>query len=331
MGQVEHYLQTDINMEKSTNQGNLAQQLFKKHRLRIAQQDLMVTILNLSRFIQRHRGATLALLGGDASFRGQVETLQKQTSAEFDYLQCLNTSADQPMTPSDYEQLTLGWLTIIKDWENDDLHHSFEFHSHLLELIIRIAKQLSESVLGMPSGLENNEALRSRVDNSFLYPLSNLSQTCVVDLYELVEYLARIRGLGTHMAVIGQTDKDLGSRVSFWLQEFRYRKERFDQNIQLIASNYLPCIPGLKALPNLNMKLNYFISLLGHEMTSERTFQVPSHKLFLMGTEIIDGHLAVMDQANAVVRDQLYLMNQMMLERMSVDTIEPAANNLVTD
>jgi len=56
-------------------------------------------------------------------------------------------------------------------------------------------------------------------------------------------------------------------------------------------------------------------------MTSERTFQVPSHKLFLMGTEIIDGHLAVMDQANAVVRDQLYAMNMMMLERLSAEPV----------
>ena len=321
MGQLEHSLQDSDMPEILTEQATLAQSLFATHTLRVAQLDLMVTILNLSRFIQRHRGATLALLGGDNSFRAQVAALQKQTSAQFDYLQCLNNSADKPMADSEYEQLTLGWLTIIKDWENDDLHHSFEFHSHLLELIIRIARQLSEQVLATPAGMEANEALRSRLDNSYTYPLHGLTQTCVLDLYELVEYLARIRGLGTHMAVIGHTDKELGAKVSFWLQEFRYRKERFDQNIQLLSSQYLPCIPGLKSLPNLNMKLNYFISLLGHEMTPERPFQVPSHKLFLMGTEIIDGHLAVMDQANAVVRDQLYAMNMMMLERLSAEPV----------
>ena len=319
MGQIEHCLQDTDMPENPTKHSELVVNLFKSHRLRIAQLDLMVTILNLSRFIQRHRGATVALLGGDNSFRSQAKTLQNQTSAQFAYLQCLNNSADKPLPDSDYEQLTLGWLTIIKDWENDDLHHSFEFHSHLLELIIRITRQLSDQVLATPNGLEKHEALQSRADNSYTYPLHGLVQTCVIDLYELVEYLARIRGIGTHMAVVGHTDKELGSRVTFWLQEFRYRKERFDQNIQLIASQYLPCIPGLKSLPNLNMKLNYFISLLGHEMDSERTFQVPSHKLFLMGTEIIDGHLAVMDQANAVVRDQLYDMNQMLLERLSID------------
>lgn len=319
MGQLEHCLQTPEISENEQEQENLAFRLFKTHTLRVAQLDLMVTILNLSRFIQRHRGATLALLGGDTSFRNQIETLQKQTSAQFEYLQCLNRSANKALADSDYEQLTLGWLTIIKDWENDDLHHSFEFHSHLLELIIRISRQLSEHILATPDGLEANEPLRSRVDNSFTYPLHSLTQTCVIDLYELVEYLARIRGLGTHMAAVGHTEKELGTKVSFWLQEFRYRKERFDQNIQLVSSQYLPCIPGLKSLPNLNMKLNYFISLLGHDMTSERAFKVPSHKLFLMGTEIIDGHLAVMDQASAVVRDQLYEMNQMMLERLAME------------
>lgn len=319
MGQIEHCFHTPDLAEIASNQDHLAQILFRRHTLRVARLDLMVTILNLSRFIQRHRGATLALLGGDNSFLQQVKTLQKQTSAQFDYLQCLNESAGKPLADSDYEQLKLGWHTIIKDWENDDLHHSFEFHSHLLELIIRLSRQLTEQILATPEGLDDNEPLRSRIDNSFTYPLHSLSQTCVIDLYELVEYLARIRGIGTHMAVLGHTDKELGSKVSFWLQEFRYRKERFDQNIQLVSSQYLPCIPGLKSLPNLNMKLNYFISLLGHEMTSERNFKVPSHKLFLMGTEIIDGHLAVMDQASAVMRDQLYEMNQMMLERLAAD------------
>lgn len=319
MGQMEHYLNTENKKEKSPEGCTLAQKLFDMHTLRIAQQDLLVTNLSLGRFIQRHRGATLALLGGDDSFRSQVQALQKQTTIQFDYLQCLNTATGQPLPESDYQQLTLSWLTIIKDWENDDIHHSFEFHSHLIELILRISRQLSEAVLRTPELLIKNEALKSRIENSYLLPLSNLSQTCVIELYELVEYLARIRGLGTHMAVIGNNNPDMGKRVSFWLQEFRYRKERFDQNIQLIANHYLPCLPGLKVLPNLNMKLNYFTSLLGHEMTSERTFQVPSHKLFLMGTEIIDGYLAVMDQANAVIRDQLYHMNQICIERLSTD------------
>ncbi|MCG8534178.1 MAG: hypothetical protein MI808_03700, partial [Pseudomonadales bacterium] len=128
------------------------------------------------------------------------------------------------------------------------------------------------------------------------------------------EYLARIRGLGTHMAAMGKINQEWESRVSFWLQEFRYRKERFDQNVQLVPRSYTPCIPGLLALPGLNTKLNYFLNLLGHEMSSERSFQIPSHKLFLMGTEIIDGYLAIMDQANAVIRDQLYHMNQLCLE-----------------
>lgn len=323
MGQMEHFLKienNDNNMENKPNVPNLARTLFDMHTQRIAQQDILVTNLSLGRFIQRHRGATLALLGGDSSFRPQVEMLQKQTSIQFDYLQCLNESSGQPMPEADYQQLTLSWLTIIKDWENDDIHHSFEFHSHLLELIQRISRQMAESVLRPPHLANSNEPLLSRMENSYLLPLTNLSQTCVLELYELVEYLARIRGLGTHMAVIGRSNPDLGKRVSYWLQEFRYRKERFDQSIQLINSNYLPCIPGLKLLPNLNMKLNYFTSLLGHEMTSERTFQVPSHKLFLMGTEIIDGYLAVMDQANAVIRDQLYHMNQMMIERLSAES-----------
>ncbi|MGC1509533.1 hypothetical protein [Ketobacter sp.] len=319
MGQVEHCLNTEKNKEKGTEGGTLAQKLFDMHTRRIAQQDLLVTNLSLGRFIQRHRGATLALLGGDASFRSQVDALQKQTNIQIEYLNCLNSSSGNPLPDTDYQQLTLSWLTIIKDWENDDIHHSFEFHSHLIELILRISRQLAESVLRSPELLIRNEALKNRVDISYLQPLTSLSQTCVIELYELVEYLARIRGLGTHMAVIGASNPDMGKRVSFWLQEFRYRKERFDQNIQLIASNYLPCIPGLKHLPNLNMKLNYFTSLLGHEMTSERTFQVPSHKLFLMGTEIIDGYLAVMDQANAVIRDQLYHMNQVCIERLSTD------------
>ncbi len=322
MGHVEHYLQMDESEANSQPECVQAKNLFKMHSLRVQQQDILVTILHLSRFIQRHRGATLALLGGDKSFHSQVETLQKQTSFQFEYLQCLNKSAQHALDENDYQQLVLSWLTIIKDWENDDIHHSFEFHSHLLELILRLCRQLADAVLGAPPQISDQAALTARVHNLYLQPLSTLSQTCVIELYELTEYLARIRGLGTHMAAMGQANEEWESRVGFWLQEFSYRKERFDQNLKVLPSHYLPYITGLKQLPNLNMKLNYFINLLSHEMTAQRTFQVPSHKLFLMGTEIIDGFLTVMDQANAVIRDQLYHMNQMLIERLSADLTE---------
>lgn len=317
MGQVEPDLEPDIDTMNAQSNTPLAIKLYQGHALRIAQLDSLVTILVLSRFIQRHRGATLAMLGGDKSFRSQVVTLQQQINTQLEFLDCQNKAANLSIGEGDWKQLTLGWLTITKDWENDAIHHSFEFHSHLLELILRVARQLSEAILYQPPLQDMPEALRNRVEKSYLQPLQSLNQTCVIELYELVEYLARIRGMGTHMAAVGHADNDFDARVAFWLQEFRYRKDRFDQNLQVLPSAYLPFLPALRALPNLNMKLNYFINLLGHEMTAQRSIKIPSHKLFLMGTEIIDGYLNVKDQANSVIREQLYQMTQTCLQRLA--------------
>ena len=317
MGQVEPRLEPGSNGADAQIEASPAVRLYQSHTLRLARHDLLVTILILSRFIQRHRGATLALLGGDKSFRSQILTLQHQINSQIDFMECQNRAAQESISHGDWSQLTLGWLTIIKDWENDAIHHSFEFHSHLLELIVRVTRQLSESCLYQLPFSPMPEALQARVDKSFLQPMQNLNQTCVVELYELVEYLARIRGMGTHMAATGHGDTDFDARVSFWLQEFRYRKDRFDQSLQVLPSSYLPFLPALRALPNLNMKLNYFINLLGHEMSAQRSIKVPSHKLFLMGTEIIDGYLNVMDQANSVIREQLYQMNYTCLQRLA--------------
>ncbi len=318
MGQAEQSFMDSTSQIKDSKECNLTLTLFNEHTRRIAQQDACVTILQLSRLIQRHRGAVLAMLGGDVSFQNQVETLQAQIETQFNYLNYLDQTHNEVISNDEKQQLRLGWLTIIKDWKNDDIHQSFEFHSHLLELIVRISKGFYESILQIPASARNNPALSSRLDKSFLYPLHTLGETCVAELFELVEYLARIRGLGTHMAAIGKINSEWESRVSFWLQEFSYRKERFNQSVQLVPKPYIPYIPALNALPGLNTKLNYFLNLLGHEMSSERNFQIPSHKLFLMGTEIIDGYLAIMDQANAVVRDQLYHMNQLCLEQSAL-------------
>lgn len=316
MGQAESTAIPSEQAPSVSKKCSISLAMFKEHSLRVRKQDCAVTILHLSRLIQRHRGATLAMLGGDDSFAEQVENLQAQVKVQCEYLQYINSVGDQQALPdNDGEQLHLGWKTIIQDWENDDIHQSFEFHSHLLESIARISRQLSESVLSPSTALSDRPALVKSMEKNYLEPLSQLNQTCVIELYDLVEYLARIRGLGTHMAAMGQSNPEWESRVSFWLQEFGYRKQRFDQDIQLIPSSYQPCIPGLKTLKSLNMKLNYFLNLLGHEMSSERSFQIPSHKLFLMGSEIIDGLLNIMDQANAVIRDQLYHMNHMCLER----------------
>lgn len=317
MGQVEPCLETVTLTMNAQLEAPFAVKLYQSHTLRLARHDLLVTILVLSRYIQRHRGATLALLGGDKSFRQQILTLQQQINSQLVFLECQNQAAQLSISRNDWDQLSLGWLTIIKDWENDAILHSFEFHSHLLELILRIARQLSESCLYQPAFEPMPEALQNRIEKSYVQPLQNLNQTCVIELYELVEYLARIRGMGTHMAATGHGDSDFDARVSFWLQEFRYRKDRFDQSLQVLPSPFLPFLPALRALPNLNMKLNYFINLLGHEMNAQRAIKVPSHKLFLMGTEIIDGYLNVMDQANSVIREQFYQMNHTCLQRLA--------------
>ena len=317
MGQVKPNLEPGVTAMNAQIEAPFAVKLYQSHTFRVARHDLLVTILVLSRYIQRHRGATLALLGGDKSFRPQIISLQQQINSQLVFLECQNQAALQSISQSDWSQLTLGWLTIIKDWENDAIHHSFEFHSHLLELVVRLARQLSESSLYSQPLDPMPEALFNRIDKSYLQPMQNLNQTCVLELYELVEYLARIRGMGTHMAATGHGDTDFDARVSFWLQEFRYRKDRFDQSLQVLPSSYLPFLPALRALPNLNMKLNYFINLLGHEMSAQRSIKVPSHKLFLMGTEIIDGYLNVMDQANSVIREQLYQMNHTCLQRLA--------------
>ncbi len=317
MGRVEPYLEPGIAKMNAQIEAPFAEKLYQLHTLRTARHDLLVTILTLSRFIQRHRGATLALLGGDKSFRNQILSLQQQINYQLAFMECLNKAAQESITESDWSQLTLGWHTIIKDWENDAIHHSFEFHSHLLELILRMARQLSEFCLYQQPIELMPEALQNRIEKSFLLPMQSLNQTCVIELYELVEYLARIRGMGTHMAATGHGDSDFDARVAFWLQEFRYRKDRFDQSLQVLPSSYLPFLPAMRALPNLNMKLNYFINLLGHEMSAQRSIKVPSHKLFLMGTEIIDGYLNVMDQANSVIREQLYQMNNTCLQRLA--------------
>ena len=295
-----------------------AQQLHQCHVERRLQHDVLVTILQLSRLIQRHRGATLAVLGGDKSFRKQVVNIQHQSSFHFEYLQCLNAEQDTALDQVDFQELTLNWLTIIKDWENDDIHHSFEFHSHSIDMISRLSKKLLDKILAglFIPGLD--EGLKRRVEKLYWEPAQNLANTCVLDLFELTEYLARIRGLGTHMAAIGETNEEWTGRITFWLQEFSYRKQRFDQNLNLLPSHLRPHLPGLNQLPSLNMKLNYFVNLLGHEMAVQRTFQVPSHKLFLLGTEIIDGYLNVMDQANAVIRDQFYGFNHMLIEQTSL-------------
>lgn len=296
-----------------------AQTLFARHSYRIRNQDIIVTLLHLSRLIQRHRGATLALLGGDASFRSQVVNIQQQANFQMQYLQAQLAAGTTALQQSDHDQLKFGWLTVIKDWQNDDIHHSFEFHSHLLDLVLRACRELAAQVLDDAAGIDADSKACQRLEKNYLNPLRQLSQVCVVELFELVEFLARIRGLGTHMAAVGEGQPELESRVNFWLQEFNLRKARFDTDISLVTGHFIAAMPGLERLPALNMKLNYFINILTHEMAAQRTFQVPGHRLFLMGTEIIDGYLLVMDQANAIIRDQLYHMNQYCLETLSLN------------
>ncbi len=155
------------------------------------------------RLLQKHRGSSLACLGGDARFEQSTTALTAQIEG---FLHCLH--AELATLDADSDALALwrrsdqDWRCLRDGWAQDDPLHNFELHSHLIADLLKLLK----------------------------WPLGPLPGEVEVDallLDELpvaIENLAALRGLSVH-ALLQTEDASLHARLAFQvksvMQEYR--------------------------------------------------------------------------------------------------------------
>lgn len=282
-------------------------------------------LMKLVRPIQRHRGATIALLGGDKRFGENVSELTVHINKMIYMLNAINEKQNKVISQEEVEQIIYAWATISKDWENDNIIENFEFHSHLIEHLLRIISNYSQRMVDWPKDLlkthlstqanggagmkmqpaqatEGKELVVGETISGYrekeLLGAYNglLVQLVYCDLVSIAETIAKLRGLGTHAVVEGTCDSQKRIRIKYLIQEFRFKREELDVLLGKLPPNIMKEIPSLKELKVYDIKSDELIKVVNESILMSNPITISSTHFFDLCSDLIDIYFKVVDQ-----------------------------------
>ncbi|MDX1696261.1 MAG: hypothetical protein R3208_21025 [Ketobacteraceae bacterium] len=245
---------------------------------------LVRSMLALVACIQRHRGATMALLGGDDRFAERMPHLQKEIALRIDLLML---EPDPVVDRNDKDNILSAWKTIAHNWQDDAVLENFEYHSHLIEYLLRMVRARGELYL------ESLNRLGSLItDPEMLRNLGVLKFIACNNVPDCFELLAKLRGLATHAAASHQCDAMTQGRIEFLLKELARLTGVFDGKVrELTVRLQEKLVPG-NTLAQAKVKRDYLVELMSNDIVEGKAITLDSEMVYRVTTEVIDTYYA---------------------------------------
>ena len=182
---------------------------YERHQERQRCLDLCQQLLELITHVQQHRGATLAILGGDDFFESRLAAIKPRVLENLQEVQKLRKEF---IKNNAWENLCAEWFTVNYHWRQDNAFHNFELHTHLIQQLLKSYKEFLDSLI-----FQNLDSAHA--------PIAKLSLN---ELPELMETAAQIRGIGTHCLASGNEDKVFTDRLGYLCRYFKRSTEHLN-------------------------------------------------------------------------------------------------------
>lgn len=272
-------------------------------------QDAFLLIKQLNHMViavQRHRGMSMALLAGSQHFRGNFLTLQKQLERRLASLEVFAAYTGGLLKKRDKDNLHNAWHTIRADWQDDDVIDNFELHSHFIEQLQAMVGHLAR-LLERPTSVVMKAS--TNIKRSWEESPATADALNQVDLLcfatrqvpEMVEQVARIRGLATYAAAQGYCDYHHDRKLRYCMSCARSSNEQLRAQAERLERSLAGGLESLSLVKTYELKLMFLLNTVDGDILSGTTITADSQQLFNLATEIIDVYLAVVDEALDVV------------------------------
>ncbi|TVZ40797.1 hypothetical protein P886_0128 [Alteromonadaceae bacterium 2753L.S.0a.02] len=265
--------------------------------------NLIHQINQLIKAVQKHRGLSMGLLAGEESFLAQFQVLQSQLTKRLASLECYAQTTGNLLSPREKENLHLAWTTISYNWEDDQLSDNFELHSHFIEqlqgMLVSLARQLEAPLV--PQMLENSDAVRE-ANYPHLFKKIEVLNFVARQLPDMIEQIAKVRGLSVYAASLGSVDFYNDRKLRFLLKYAREQSDKLRHQAERINELLDNTFSSANDLKNLELKLLYLLNTVEQDVLSGREINTSSQQFFTLATEIIDVYWAVVNDGLARLR-----------------------------
>lgn len=285
---------------------------------------LMLNQLNqLIKCVQKHRGISMSMLAG-ADFAADFVVLQRQLENRLSTIEAFSRKMPGIFTDKDKENLKRAWVTVRQDWQGDNLSDNFELHSHFVEQLLAMVSGLSKNL--EPSLLENlgdkpsEHFSRNRVgevqsssgiesaphDKPFsasrLFKQVEILRFVGKKLPELIESIAKVRGLASYAAVLGSSSGLDNRKLRFLVSATRAMSLKVIAQSERLKESLSPDMPSLNVFKTIELKHLCLLNIIEEDVLSGNTIVADAHQLFDLATDIIDVYWSVIGEGYAVVR-----------------------------
>lgn len=259
---------------------------------------LIKQLVHMIKAVQRHRGMTMAMLGGNLSFREELDKLQVQQERRLHLLQAFAARAGNLLNERDQQNLNSAWTTISHDWQYDTVIDNYELHCHLIEqllsMVATLGKQLEQPTSSLIAGLVDS---RTTLAEGSHFP-SRLKHLEVLHfstrlMPAVSEQLGRIRALAVYAAAIGVCDKDYAGKLRYVVQCTRVNNEKLRHQSKRLEGLLETELGLLSQLKSYEIKLEFLLGMIESDVLAPHSVNADSNRLFNLATDIIDIYLRV--------------------------------------
>lgn len=267
--------------------------------------NLIKQLNHMVKAVQRHRGMSMGLLGGNALFREDINRLQRQIAARLELFSTFTVRGRQLLLQRDLENLQSAWLTISHDWQEDSVIDNYELHCHLIEqllaMIASLAKQMEQPIAAV---LASSEPAKIYATTA-VYP-NRFKQLEVLHfstrlMPSVAEQIGRIRALSTYTAALGFCDSDYASKLRYAIQCTRVNNEKLRNQAKRMEGILEKDSPLLSQLKSYEIKLTFLLNMIEQDVLNTKPVTADSNKLFDLATDIIDMYLNSVDEGTALI------------------------------
>lgn len=263
-----------------------------------SRQDALSLIRQLVQMIkgsQRHRGMSIAMLGGNKEFEPEFDRLQHTLERRLLALQAF-TQGTALLSERERENLHTAWLTISRDWHSDSVIDNYELHCHLVEQLLAMLISLSRP-LETPMSEPRGEAMETPTRVQTL----ELLHFCTRMMPSVVEQIGRIRALSSYAAAIGHCDPHHDNKLRYVIQNTKVNNEKLRHQIRRLEQVLGAEFGQLGELKRYELKLMFLLNMVESDVLGGGPITADSGRLFQVATDIIDVYLQVVENGIALL------------------------------
>lgn len=285
--------------DPSMENQNFAAIYLEAHQVRLRGLDLIYSLCQLIRKLQQHRGASLAVLAGDTIFESRLHALQAPI---YENMAKIQNEGQGLIDQRRWAQVVSEWFTVKRQWRKDSVLQNFELHSHVIAQIIDLIWQVAK--VSDPR-IETDPVLKE------------LGQYLFRSVLDVIEILGKLRGLSTHVAVLGVCENDYALRISFLRRQLDTESSAAHAQLLTLPVRFKDPLLLRIGTYRCHTIERTLCDMVDHEILGKGPVKTSSDHIFGLATQAIDAYVTVFTTGLQLMRTELDENLKMWVEKSS--------------